>query len=402
MNLSYKSIINIVCPILIEYISNTENDKDRIFTRAEIKKTYEENGYFYLCEVSALFSEISDKLREIEDVKNSLDYYIEFMDTIFRTILHAFKEKYEIDDERFNKKLIYYLESELKKIRELNEQFPREYENPLNSIFDSVESYNQFIINPKQVLMKLKTLKEEDIVDALNAHDLYFKYGSGREVYGLFVIDKTSDIIEMFDDENFENTTSKEKIIDLLDFIHHLKWLQSQRKKMAYIRKKMEKLKRDVSLLKFNRNKTFISDCKKVIQSLEKNDRYHGCVSESIESILTNGLYMVEDNLDKTSYTMYRFRDFNDKDKLLDGLLLLRTGHEGCRGEAMIFIKNGAKIRQANLQKSENLKIDYSMSGPPSDLKYYISPEDIIASIDTDKLEVKFGLAFNEQISHQR
>ena len=39
MNLSYKSIINIVCPILIEYISNTENDKDRIFTRAEIKKT---------------------------------------------------------------------------------------------------------------------------------------------------------------------------------------------------------------------------------------------------------------------------------------------------------------------------------------------------------------------------
>lgn len=115
MNLSYKSIINIVGPILIEYISNTENDKDRIFTRAEIKKTYEENGYFYLCEVSALFSEISDKLREIEDAKNSLDYYIEFMDTIFRTILHAFKEKYEIDDERFNKKLIYYLESELKK-----------------------------------------------------------------------------------------------------------------------------------------------------------------------------------------------------------------------------------------------------------------------------------------------
>lgn len=400
MNLSYESVIDIFWPILRKYISNTENDKDKIFT--SLKESFEKNKNVFssdnLLQISILFEKISDKFREIEDVNNSLDYYIGFMDKIFCAILVAFKEKYRIDDERFNKKFNYYLESELKREREIYEQFPDEYENPLNSIFDSVESYNQFIINPKQVLIKLKTLKEEDIIDALSSN--YGDFGDFYGPYGQFVIDNTLDIMKMFDGDSYKNITSKEKIIDLLDFIHHLKWLQSQRKKIASIKEKIKKLKRDVSLLKFKRNKTFISDCKKVIQSLEENDRYHGCISEAIESILTDGLYMVQNNLDNTSYNMYRFYDFDDKDKLLDTLLLFRTGFEGVRGEAMIFIKNGAKIRQANLQKVKNLKFDYSMTGPLS-VKYYISPEDIIASIDTKKLEVKFGLAFNEQISHQ-
>lgn len=400
MNLSYESVIDIIWPILRKYISDTENDKDKIFTR--LKETFEKNKNVFssdnLLQISILFEKISDKFREIEDVNNSLDYYIEFMDKIFCAILVAFKEKYRIDDERFNKKFNYYLESELKREREIYEQFPDEYENPLNSIFDSVESYNQFIINPKQVLIKLKTLKEEDIIDALSSN--YGDFGDYYGPYGQFVIDNTLDIMKMFDGDSYKNITSKEKIIDLLDFIHYLKWLQSQRKKIAFVKEKIKKLKRDVSLLKFKRNKTFVSDCKKVIQSLEENDRYHGCISEAIESILTDGLYMVQNNLDNTSYNMYRFYDFDDKDKLLDALLLFRTGFEGVRGEAMIFIKNGAKIRQANPQKVKNLKIDYSMTGPLG-IKYYISPEDIIASIDTKKLEVKFGLAFNEQISHQ-
>lgn len=400
MNLSYESVIDIIWPILRKYISDTENDKDKIFT--SLKESFEKNKNVFssdnLLQISILFEKISDKFREIEDVNNSLDYYIGFMDKIFCAILVAFKEKYKIDDERFNKKFNYYLESELKREREIYEQFPDEYENPLNSIFDSVENYNQFIINPKQVLIKLKTLKEEDIIDALSFN--YGDFGDYYGPYGQFVIDNTLDIMKMFDGDSYKNITSKEKIIDLLDFIHHLKWLQSQRKKIASIKEKIKKLKRDVSLLKFKRNKTFISDCKKVIQSLEENDRYHGCISEAIESILTDGLYMVQNNLDNTSYNMYRFYDFDDKDKLLDALLLFRTGFEGVRGEAMIFIKNGAKIRQANPQKVKNLKIDYSMTGPLG-IKYYISPEDIIASIDTKKLEVKFGLAFNEQISHQ-
>ena len=400
MNLSYESVIDIIWPILRKYISDTENDKDKIFT--SLKESFEKNKNVFssdnLLQISILFEKISDKFREIEDVNNSLDYYIGFMDKIFCAILVAFKEKYRIDDERFNKKFNYYLESELKREREVYEMFPDEYENPLNSIFDSVESYNQFIINPKQVLIKLKTLKEEDIIDALSFN--YGDFGDYYGPYGQFVIDNTLDIMKMFDGDSYKNITSKEKIIDLLDFIHHLKWLQSQRKKIASIKEKIKKLKRDVSLLKFKRNKTFISDCKKVIQSLEENDRYHGCISEAIESILTDGLYMVQNNLDNTSYNMYRFYDFDDKDKLLDALLLFRTGFEGVRGEAMIFIKNGAKIRQANPQKVKNLKIDYSMTGPLG-IKYYISPEDIIASIDTKKLEVKFGLAFNEQISHQ-
>ena len=400
MNLSYESVIDIIWPILRKYISDTENDKDKIFT--SLKESFEKNKNVFssdnLLQISILFEKISDKFREIEDVNNSLDYYIGFMDKIFCAILVAFKEKYRIDDERFNKKFNYYLESELKREREIYEQFPDEYENPLNSIFDSVENYNQFIINPKQVLIKLKTLKEEDIIDALSFN--YGDFGDYYGPYGQFVIDNTLDIMKMFDGDSYKNITSKEKIIDLLDFIHHLKWLQSQRKKIASIKEKIKKLKRDVSLLKFKRNKTFISDCKKVIQSLEENDRYHGCISEAIESILTDGLYMVQNNLDNTSYNMYRFYDFDDKDKLLDALLLFRTGFEGVRGEAMIFIKNGAKIRQANPQKVKNLKIDYSMTGPLG-IKYYISPEDIIASIDTKKLEVKFGLAFNEQISHQ-
>ncbi len=400
MNLSYESVIDIIWPILRKYISDTENDKDKIFT--SLKESFEKNKNVFssdnLLQISILFEKISDKFREIEDVNNSLDYYIGFMDEVFCAILVAFKEKYKIDDERFNKKFNNYLESELKRERESNEQFPDEYENPLNSIFDSVESYNQFIINPKQVLIKLKTLKEEDIIDALSSN--YGDFGDYYGPYGQFVIDNTLDIMKMFDGDSCKNITSKEKIIDLLDFIHHLKWLQSQRKRIASIKEKIKKLKRDVSLLKFKRNKTFISDCKKVIQSLEENDRYHGCISEAIESILTDGLYMVQNNLDNTSYNMYRFYDFDDKDKLLDALLLFRTGFEGVRGEAMIFIKNGAKIRQANLQKVKNLKFDYSMTGPLS-VKYYISPEDIIASIDTKKLEVKFGLAFNEQISHQ-
>lgn len=400
MNLSYESVIDIIWPILRKYISDTENDKDKIFT--SLKESFEKNKNVFssdnLLQISILFEKISDKFREIEDVNNSLDYYIGFMDKIFCAILVAFKEKYRIDDERFNKKFNYYLESELKREREIYEQFPDEYENPLNSIFDSVESYNQFIINPKQVLIKLKTLKEEDIIDALSSN--YGDFGDYYGPYGQFVIDNTLDIMKMFDGDSYKNITSKEKIIDLLDFIHYLKWLQSQRKKIASIKEKIKKLKRDVSLLKFKRNKTFISDCKKVIQSLEENDRYHGCISEAIESILTDGLYMVQNNLDNTSYNMYRFYDFDDKDKLLDALLLFRTGFEGVRGEAMIFIKNGAKIRQANPQKVKNLKIDYSMTGPLG-IKYYISPEDIIASIDTKKLEVKFGLAFNEQISHQ-
>lgn len=400
MNLSYESVIDIIWPILRKYISDTENDKDKIFT--SLKESFEKNKNVFssdnLLQISILFEKISDKFREIEDVNNSLDYYIGFMDKIFCAILVAFKEKYKIDDERFNKKFNYYLESELKRERKNYELFPDEYENPLNSIFDSVESYNQFIINPKQVLIKLKTLKEEDIIDALSSN--YGDFGDYYGPYGQFVIDNTLDIMKMFDGDSYKNITSKEKIIDLLDFIHHLKWLQSQRKKIASIKEKIKKLKRDVSLLKFKRNKTFISDCKKVIQSLEENDRYHGCISEAIESILTDGLYMVQNNLDNTSYNMYRFYDFDDKDKLLDALLLFRTGFEGVRGEAMIFIKNGAKIRQANPQKVKNLKIDYSMTGPLG-IKYYISPEDIIASIDTKKLEVKFGLAFNEQISHQ-
>lgn len=400
MNLSYESVIDIIWPILRKYISDTENDKDKIFT--SLKESFEKNKNVFssdnLLQISILFEKISDKFREIEDVNNSLDYYIGFMDKIFCAILVAFKEKYKIDDERFNKKFNYYLESELKREREIYEQFPDEYENTLNSIFDSVESYNQFIINPKQVLIKLKTLKEEDINDALSSN--YGDFGDYYGPYGQFVIDNTLDIMKMFDGDSYKNITSKEKIIDLLDFIHYLKWLQSQRKKIASIKEKIKKLKRDVSLLKFKRNKTFISDCKKVIQSLEENDRYHGCISEAIESILTDGLYMVQNNLDNTSYNMYRFYDFDDKDKLLDALLLFRTGFEGVRGEAMIFIKNGAKIRQANPQKVKNLKIDYSMTGPLG-IKYYISPEDIIASIDTKKLEVKFGLAFNEQISHQ-
>ena len=41
MNLSYESVIDIIWPILRKYISDTENDKDKIFTR--LKESFEKN-----------------------------------------------------------------------------------------------------------------------------------------------------------------------------------------------------------------------------------------------------------------------------------------------------------------------------------------------------------------------
>ena len=82
MNLSYESVIDIIWPILRKYISDTENDKDKIFTR--LKESFEKNKNVFssdnLLQISILFEKISDKFREIEDVNNSLDYYIGFMD----------------------------------------------------------------------------------------------------------------------------------------------------------------------------------------------------------------------------------------------------------------------------------------------------------------------------------
>ncbi len=44
MNLSYESVIDIIWPILRKYISDTENDKDKIFT--SLKESFEKIRMF--------------------------------------------------------------------------------------------------------------------------------------------------------------------------------------------------------------------------------------------------------------------------------------------------------------------------------------------------------------------
>lgn len=141
-----------------------------------------------------------------------------------------------------------------------------------------------------------------------------------------------------------------------------------------------------IKLNNFKSNSKFITDVTSIMahNSTEYQYLYHGttCI-EDTERILTKGLYMASDNLDRTSYS-----EFN-----LDELLLYSRGFAGEIGrDAIIVIKRPINENiVTTVSKEENPAVAQSGLGGFSQMNYKISPEFILGYVNKKDQIVVFN-----------
>ena len=387
-SITYESFIDIIWPTIKRFTT----DQSHSFIFDDLTNYFNENGFVMNYEskrmITDIFVKVSDVIRDyiFQKSKNNEALLKESCKFIQEAMVDVAK-CYMItvpSEEEFMSDFKTYIQNWFVKTKNDNEQGRL-------LTFTNPEEYLSFLKYPNSKLETLKSLPQKDALCEL----IHRGCGSGdltnyNFIYGpigQYFIDKTIHLSQL-DQGVTENT-----VTDLLEISLYLPYLHQLFEKIYKIRKQLDILERNLKLSKFKEK--FMHDCKKLVSSLDKDDRYHGTTRSALESINQYGLFMVSENLDSTSYILRNLPSFNDKDEFLNSLLLSRSGFDGSRGEAMVFIKKGAKILSISEEEKKNMQVDYSMGGPLG-INYKIEPRDIIGTINTITQTVTFGQAFQK------
>lgn len=390
MKISQESFIDIIWPIIREFTSK----KDCVLPFKDLQEVFNKNGVVLnheskMCIIS-MFDKmgylIRDFIFDININSSRMESYNQCYNFLHKCAIEIAK-RLQISPISETES-IKILQTRLEKwFDDYDESFKDDSDKTYLFEFKTLQDYLNFLQNPEAKMQKLKKLSSEEIVDEVlyaNA-DLDSGYGP----FGRYVIDETIPILH-----TFEDCINEEQIKNFLLFLTTSTYVKKQLDMAAKIRGELNDLSDEAKLSRYYKNPDFIQNCEKLISILTKKDRYHGTSSSALDSIMQKGLYMVEKNLDSTSIQMWRFRPFGDVDALLKGLLLYRTGFDGSRGEGIVFLNEGAVV--SPVPKGENINVDYSMTGALG-IKYKVSPEDIIGTMDLVNLQVAFGPEYEKR-----
>ncbi len=388
--ITQESFLDIIWPIIKEFTSS----KDCVRPFNNLQEYFNQNGVALNHEskmhIHSLFDEIGFVIRDgIFDLNmpdSQKESYEQSYDFLHKCAVEMAK-RFQIPPFSTNES-VKILEERLEQWFDRYSEIFNDDNNKEHLFeFKNTQDYLKFLQSPEAYMQKLKELSPDEIIDEVFYANADLNRGYGP--FGQYVIDETIPFMDSFMDG-----VDEKQIKNLLLFLESCPYVKKQLEVVAKIRRELKELSDEAKLSKYYQNPKFISDCKKMISLLTKNDRYHGTSCSALESIMQNGLYMVQKNLDSTSYLMRRFRTFGDVDALLNGLLLYRTGFDRTRGEGIVFLKEGAVA--SPVLKDENVSVDYSMTGPFG-VQYKVSPEDIIGTIDLVNRQVKFGPEFEKR-----
>lgn len=392
MKISRESFIDLIWPTIKEYTSS--NDCARPFY--QLKQYFDANGYVLSSEsenlISFAFEEMSDIIRDIifdvntsPEVEKSYKQCCDFLQKAMQNVAKAYKispfghEKAEEElESRVNQWFKNYLEA-------TEEEGKKEHLLE----FKNASDYFEFLNSPEERMQKLKSGTRDEIVDEIFYANGEIGIDRGYGPIGQYVIDATIPFRRAYEDG-----LDQDQVQELMLFLSSLDEIKDKMDRAAKIRSELSQLNRAAKLSVYHENSDFINDCKKLISVLTPNDRYHGTNYSALESIMQNGLYMVQQDLDSTSLPLQRFHNFKDSSRFLDDLLLYRSGIDGARGEGIVLLKENAGVKP--ISSSEKVSVDYSMTGFLG-VRYKVDSSDIIGVIDTINKKVGFGAEFEKR-----
>ena len=391
-------IIDIAWPSIIKYTKEAGNQ----YPFKELSKYFKENGYVWDYESETMILQILGRTAEAirtrafgSEVYNqeekSLDVCCAFAKEIMQNLANAFKvdlpsqETFKNDFETYINDRIMERKDFMNNLEEESDFYKR--------TFSDAKNYLNFISNPQRSIKQILKLPDEEIFLIVNNPGMDF--GRYYGPIGDFVIHQTYDIFR-----GFENGITPSQVIKTFELVDNIDYIAGIFNNIKILVKFMEEKKTQFELSKYLENIPFINDCKRLISCLGPHDRYHGTTYDTLNDILIHGLYMVQNNLDSTSYKINRFV-YKNKEELLKAFLLFRNGMEQSRGEGVVLFSEDAKIEELTDEEKRNVKVCYSMSGPLG-VEYKISPKYIIGVIDTINQKVTFGPMFEKLINAEK
>ncbi len=389
MEIDQDSFFDIIWPV----IRNATSSEDCAPPFDRLKAYFEEHGYVLDSHSESLLSDIFE---DVSDVIRNKVFHVNSSEELDKSYKQCcdFLRKSMLEMARvFKIPPIDRVEAEKEFTKQANQWFDgyeddaeEDKENHLFK-FKNTEEYFEFLDNPQAKMQKLRNSPINKMLEEM----LYASgdLGGGYGAVGSYVIDATVPFRH-----GFVDGVNDKQVREVLLFLSNLENIEKKENAIIQVREELRELQKDAKLSLYHEDKQFIKDCKKLISVLTGRDRYHGTNYSALDSISENGLYMVQRNMDSTSYTMNKFHNFQDVDALLDDLLLFRTGFDKSRGDGIVFLKGDAVVKPVSA--TEDAAVDYSMTGPMG-IKYKVSPSDIIGTIDAVNNKVEFGAEFEKR-----
>lgn len=385
--LSHEDFVEIIWSEL----KNAAKDENHPWFFNRLKEHFNRAGESYNSDSDKIICEIFDRLSDVyrdemfkDKSKRSDTQLIEFCNKFLTNSFLKIAKVYELPENvgkaDFDKNFAMQINSWFKTMNDEDSG-----KSGLFS-FNDAEQYLRFLNDPSKRLGKLNALdSSEKLSQISNANgDLGWGYGP----IGNFVIATTMPWTDCFEDG-----ITPDQVICSLMLISNLPEISDMLDKVVQARAKLNEAKDDIKLSRFFKNKVFIDNCKALISGLSPSDRYHGTNSSTIPTIMKNGLLMVQDDINSTSYAMRGFRAFANSDELLRSLLLFKSGFDDARGDGMVFFNGDAKpINIASGDKK--IGLNYSMNGFVQNPICKVNHDQIIGAIDTVNMKVYFGPAF--------
>lgn len=198
------------------------------------------------------------------------------------------------------------------------------------------------------------------------------------------VIEGEQDDIEWADGEEDDRTKiTDEELIDLIRYINSYPQLFEYKSNGNKVHEELRELVDKTKLREFYSDKEFYEDFKKIMAHDPKKNRYrfHGTQDlESASTIISEGLGMMRENLDTTSY----------KEFTMDQVILYSRGLGGEIGSLAIVIIDepigeDGKIRTVVEPLAKDKKIHFAPSGLQGlngKLRYIVNPQYIVGYVD--------------------
>lgn len=198
------------------------------------------------------------------------------------------------------------------------------------------------------------------------------------------VIEGEQDDIEWADGEEDDRTKiTDEELIDLIRYINSYPQLFEYKSNGNKVHEELRELVDKTKLREFYSDKEFYEDFKKIMAHDPKKNRYrfHGTQDlESASTIISEGLGMMRENLDTTSY----------KEFTMDQVILYSRGWGGEIGSLAIVIidepiEEDGKIRTVVEPLAKDKKIHFAPSGLQGlngKPRYIVNPQYIVGYVD--------------------
>lgn len=381
--ISLESFIDIIWSTIKKFVT----DKSHSFVFDSLSDYFKKNGFVLnhksLTMIEELFRVLGNNIRDyVLDMGNYDERCVEESCRFIQDAMIDLAQSFEIpiisSEEGALSHFKNYIEKDFSKMKVNNTSFGQ---------FKSPEEYLAFLDSPTEKLERLKALPRDEAL--MEICDIKYPYPDPEVCIRHYVFGNSMPLYDLK-----ENGISKNDVTGCLMLLQNLPYLRQQFNKIYKIHKQLNTLERNLELSVFYENPKFIHDCKKLIISLDKADRYHETISSALKSIEKNGLFMVSDSLDSTSHAIYKISSSCDIDERLNSLLLFHHGIEVSRGGGIVFIKANAKVLPAS-DEGKRTPVMYSLSGPIG-INYKIAPGDIIGTIDTITQNVTFGNAFEK------